>query len=254
MSSKISTVPYFYIIHHLATGQYYAGAKYGKGANPETFMKPDGYHTSSLRVKELIESDGLDSFKVELIITEFDSSISAHEYETIFLQAWNISKNPKWLNKHNNNGVNDLSKPKSKEHQEKIRLKHLGKIVSEETRAKIRAGNTGKSPSAETRIKLGDAGRGKKRSVEFKQRLSEIHKGKPKSEAHKAKLRKPKSEEHKAKLSQANIGKKASDEVKAKMREDMIGSTFWNDGVKNFCIRSGELPDPTWVRGRLKSK
>jgi hypothetical protein len=62
MTSKAiyKQVPYFYIIHHKPSGKMYAGAKWGKDAHPDKFMKSSGYLTSSKKVEELIEKDGID--------------------------------------------------------------------------------------------------------------------------------------------------------------------------------------------------
>ena len=30
------------------------------------------------------------------------------------------------------------------------------------------------------------------------------------------------------------------------------GSTTWNDGVRNYRVRAGEIPDASWVKGMIK--
>lgn len=53
--------PYFYNIQDTRNGMYYAGIKYGKDANPKTFMTEGGYQTSSKTIKKLIISFRLTS-------------------------------------------------------------------------------------------------------------------------------------------------------------------------------------------------
>jgi hypothetical protein len=94
------TSPYFYIIEHKPTGKKYAGSRWAKGCHPDEFMKVDGYCTSSPIVKGLIESDGLDAFKI-LTIERMDDP---YAYETAFLQDNDCAKSDKWINTHNNAG------------------------------------------------------------------------------------------------------------------------------------------------------
>ena len=77
--------PYFYIIEHIKSGKYYAGVRFAKNCNKEELLQENGYYTSSKYVKELIESDGLESFKIRKI-KEFDTAKEAMEYETRFLK------------------------------------------------------------------------------------------------------------------------------------------------------------------------
>lgn len=98
MTSK----PYFYIIKDLHSGKRYAGAKWADDANPDTFMHPHGYQTSSSTIHHLIERNGLGSFKIETIITDF-GGLTAKEFETEFLQNNHCSADPEWFNRHNNN-------------------------------------------------------------------------------------------------------------------------------------------------------
>jgi hypothetical protein len=103
--------PYFYIIEDTRNGVYYAGSKYGKDANPTTFMIEDGYETSSETIKELIREYGLDNFIIRKIRT-FQSGDEAYNYETRFLQKVDARNHPRFYNGHNNDGLNYL---KSKE-------------------------------------------------------------------------------------------------------------------------------------------
>jgi hypothetical protein len=96
--------PFFYIIKHAPSGSLYAGSKYGADSNPEKFMVQGGYITSSNTVKKLIEKDGLDSFTVELILSEVECGMHVRDFETLFLKRNAIAKDPNWLNSHNNDG------------------------------------------------------------------------------------------------------------------------------------------------------
>ena len=82
--------PYFYIIRHIPTSKYYVGCKFGKDATPLNLMKPDGYHTSSNLVSNLIKEYGLDSFEI-CRIRVFDTAEQAYTYETRFLRRVHAS-------------------------------------------------------------------------------------------------------------------------------------------------------------------
>lgn len=96
--------PYFYIIQEVATGMYYAGAKWSKDANPETFMIKDGYTTSSKIVKKNIMQNGLESFVIRKIKI-FSAAESVYEYETKFLRKIDARNHQKFYNAHNNDGI-----------------------------------------------------------------------------------------------------------------------------------------------------
>lgn len=100
-------IPYFYIIQEISTGMYYAGSKYGKDANPENFMKENGYLTSSANIKTLIEKNGINSFIIRKIKI-FTTAEEAHTYETKFLQRVDARKHPKFYNGHNNDFSDNL--------------------------------------------------------------------------------------------------------------------------------------------------
>lgn len=97
-----SRKPYFYIIQHTPSGKLYVGSKYGKDANSETFMVEGGYYTSSNLVKNLIITDGLDSFKIVQLITEDVLGVDVLYWETTFLQSNKIAQRKNWLNQHDN--------------------------------------------------------------------------------------------------------------------------------------------------------
>lgn len=95
------TVPYFYIIKHLPSNRQYAGAKWGRDADPTILLKPDGYLTSSNKIKSLIDSDGLESFEILEIVTEFNDK-HPYDYETNFLVTNRCAESDIWINGHNN--------------------------------------------------------------------------------------------------------------------------------------------------------
>ena len=95
-------IPYFYIIQKLSTGIYYAGSKYGKDANPKNFMIEGGYFSSSVKINEIINREGLNAFSIRRLKI-FNTKEEAYNYETRFLQKVNARNNPKFYNGHNNN-------------------------------------------------------------------------------------------------------------------------------------------------------
>jgi len=101
MSNNNETIPYFYIIKNVKTNIQYAGAKWGNGANPDNFLTESGYKTSSTIINNIINEEGLDTFEVISIITEFDG-LTAKEYETIFLVENDCASSMDWYNCHNN--------------------------------------------------------------------------------------------------------------------------------------------------------
>jgi hypothetical protein len=103
--------PYFYIIQEVTTGMYYAGAKWGRDADPGKFMTEGGYITSSNIVNHLIEQNGLNSFILRKIRT-FATKHDACYYETRFLQKVNAARNKMFFNGHNNNSIFDTDKMK----------------------------------------------------------------------------------------------------------------------------------------------
>lgn len=93
--------PYFYIIQHINSGVYYAGAKYAKNANPDNLLRPDGYQTSSKVIQQIILDEGLESFVIRKIKV-FETGGEALEYESRFLRKVNASFNEFFLNRSNN--------------------------------------------------------------------------------------------------------------------------------------------------------
>jgi hypothetical protein len=101
--------PYFYIIQDVRNGMYYAGAKWGKDANPSNFMIEGGYTTSSNTINKLIRQHGLDNFIIRKIMT-FETPKEACYHETRFLEKVGARKNKKFYNLHNNDNIFDTEK------------------------------------------------------------------------------------------------------------------------------------------------
>ena len=93
--------PYFYIIQHINSGKYYAGVKYAENANPDQFLKFNGYQTSSTIIKQIILEEGLDSFVIRKIKV-FETGEEALDYESRFLRRVNAAFNDNFLNRSNN--------------------------------------------------------------------------------------------------------------------------------------------------------
>ena len=101
--------PYFYIIQDVRNGMYYAGAKWGKDADPRNFMKPFGYTTSSDIVNYIIETSGFGTF-ITKRLKLFQTASEVKNYETKFLKKVNARKNPSFYNARNNDGAMDAHK------------------------------------------------------------------------------------------------------------------------------------------------
>ena len=98
--------PYFYIIKH-KDGWKYAGAKWGRDADPSTFMQDTkgGYVTSSSYVKQYFNEPGV-LFSILEIIEEDELKIPfgcqrIEEYERWFLKENDCKGSSEWMNKSN---------------------------------------------------------------------------------------------------------------------------------------------------------
>jgi hypothetical protein len=130
--------PYFYIIKHIPTGTYYAGCKISKEADSSNLMTTNGYKTTSKIVKQLIKTDGLDSFVV-LKIKHFMKPEQALIYETRFLTKVNAAENTRFLNRHNG-GKNFMNKG--------------GYILSESTKNKMKKPKSGETVQKQNEEKI----------------------------------------------------------------------------------------------------
>lgn len=98
-------IPYFYIIEHVRTSTYYVGSKYGEGSKPSDLLTT--YFTSSKTIQNIIQTEGNNSFIIRKIRV-FETRDEAYAYETRFLKRLNCASHPKFYNKHNNNGNNNV--------------------------------------------------------------------------------------------------------------------------------------------------
>jgi uncharacterized membrane protein len=97
--------PYFYIIEHIPSSKYYAGVRFAKNCSKDELLQEDGYQTSSKVVKDIINTEGLNSFKIRKI-KEFDNKFDAMEYEAKFLHKVNAMYNDRFLNLNNTASFN----------------------------------------------------------------------------------------------------------------------------------------------------
>lgn len=124
------SIPYFYIIKNKINNKKYAGCSYGKNSNPDAFMTPTGYKTSSKYVKNDIELYGLDAFVIEMIIRESEMDCQVLDYESKFLKSINASENDDWYNKHNGDCKFPSSETLKKIHIEKYGVENPSQLES----------------------------------------------------------------------------------------------------------------------------
>ena len=80
MNSKTiyAHVPYFYVIEHVKTGKKYAGCRWSQkatkfsanGCHPAELLNKNGYLTSSKIVNSIIEEEGLEAFRIDIILEQ----------------------------------------------------------------------------------------------------------------------------------------------------------------------------------------
>lgn len=126
-------MPYTYIITHIPSNVKYYGVQYKKSAVPEDLGVT--YFSSSKILKNLIKEEGLINFKFE-VRQQFDNKEDAIRWERKFLTKINAANSSSWFNLSNGGAINPggyklseitkrrMSKPKNKEHREKLK-KHL---------------------------------------------------------------------------------------------------------------------------------
>lgn len=193
-----TSLEYFYLIRHKASGKFYAGSKYAKKQfiHPDQFWNPNWsgpgkpYYTSSKIIKKLILDEGLNSFEVLELIPRPNGD--ALIYETTFLTSFNAKNHGMWFNR-NNGSEKFRCTGHSDETKKKMSISHTGKssgakgrIVSTDERLHLSlmnkgnvAWNKGLSPSDETKKKIGAASRGRVATDETKRKLSIAVTGKP---------------------------------------------------------------------------
>lgn len=92
---KKDRIPYTYVITNQLTGIRYYGARWRKGCSPSDLWV--SYFTSSKLVHSLIESQGAETWTIE-IRQIFDTVEQCIEWEQKVLRRLNIPYNPAWYN------------------------------------------------------------------------------------------------------------------------------------------------------------
>ena len=98
--------PYTYLIKHIPTNRVYYGVRY-QNVKKKIAIRDDlgtKYFTSCNKIKELIESDGWDSFEFEIRKT-FDTPADAVAWETKVLTRMNVLRDDKWFNQNINGKI-----------------------------------------------------------------------------------------------------------------------------------------------------
>lgn len=133
----------------------------------------------------------------------------------------------------------NVSKPKSKEHQEKISKALTGKKRTSEQKQRM-------SLSALKERANNPANPKRLRTPEQQEKINAKLRNVPKTEEHKAKLRGPKTEEHRRKLSLAQTGKVASAETRKKISDKTSG--------RKCKPRTAEHSAAIWASRREKAR
>jgi len=145
-------VPYFYIVRHKNSGMLYAGSRWKIGCTPKELFTPGGYLTSSKRIKEIINKEGLDSFEIYLTLTEAECGLDVFYYETRFLRQYNISNRTNWYNGHDNFSSSAFNTTSFKKNMKnKYGFEYSSQVP--EIKTKMRASNSNKTP--EEKIEIG---------------------------------------------------------------------------------------------------
>jgi NUMOD3 motif len=191
----MNTIPYTYLLKHIPSNNVYYGVRFAKNCSPNDLFVT--YFTSSKEVKQLIKTDGVDSFIFEIRRT-FTDIDKARLWESKVLKRMDVIHNPKFINKSNNISIRKnnnwwLGKKRGPKTQE-----HIDKCVAT---YKARGRGLGNKHTA-----------GRPLSENHKAAISQTTKGRPKSEETKLRMSqsmkgKSKSEEHRRNLSLANIGR-----------------------------------------------
>lgn len=92
---KKDRIPYTYVITNNLTGVRYYGARWRKGCSPSDLWST--YFTSSQLIHSLIESQGLDTWTIE-VRKVFDTVDKCIEWEQKVLRRLNIPYNHAWYN------------------------------------------------------------------------------------------------------------------------------------------------------------
>lgn len=164
--------PYTYLIKHRPSGKVYYGFRAANKVDPEQDLWKQ-YFTSSLKVQQLIEETGTDSFDVE-IRRIFESKEQAVSWETRVLRRCKVLTDDRWINKNiagyivptdeSRKKISEYhkDKPKSDEHKQNLSKSQKGskrpwsaKNLPTDTKGENN-GMFGKHHSEEAKKKIGE--------------------------------------------------------------------------------------------------
>jgi hypothetical protein len=180
-------IPYTYILTHLPSGKQYYGVRTANKLPPKDDLW-NTYFSCGVRVKQLIKTDGKNSFSVKIDKT-FVTAEEAIKYEKQYLESLNLP-NDHWLNLNISGAIVETP-----EVTERRRKAQTGKKHSSESRKK-RSEAMKKFWSIESNkqkaLGANNHWYGKTHSDDTKHKLSKLASSRP---------RKPHSEETKQKMS-----------------------------------------------------
>lgn len=105
-------IPYTYLIGWPALNKWYYGVRYAKNCNPSDLWTK--YKTSSRIVKRFVQENG-DPTVLE-VRKKFSSVSKAQIWEQKVLKRLQVTKNAKWLNRHDSKAFDPTTVPKGENH------------------------------------------------------------------------------------------------------------------------------------------
>lgn len=171
-----SCVPYTYLITHLPSKKVYYGVRFANGCHPTDLF--DKYFTSSKVVRQLIKSDGIESFKIEIRRT-FDSKEAAMLWENKVLKRMNVVKREDFLNQTDNMSRftnNDWWKGKKRATKTKEQIEKFKQTFKERKRGIGNTHTLGRALTEEHKQKISEKTKDRPKSEETKHRISETKK------------------------------------------------------------------------------
>jgi hypothetical protein len=179
----------------------------------------------------------------------FDTQELCSEFALRFSEENDIVKSSEWANLIIEDGLHQFSTNSGKT--------NLGKKFSDETRKKMSESNKGKIFSDESRKRMSIAQRNKPPvTEETRRKLSESHKG---CTVWNKNIKNCFSEEWIRKCSERTKGKnnprygiKLDDVTKAKIGDKSRGTSWFNDGIRNYKIKPENALQLGYHKGRIK--